>query len=72
MPINAAWLEAALTATDLLAWTQTMLLSGELAKAEPKKIRYRLLQTAARITRGQRKIYLHLAKNCALGEASQV
>jgi len=46
MPINAAWLEAALTATDLLAWTQTMLLSGELARAEPKKIRYRLLHTA--------------------------
>ncbi len=61
--INAAWLETSLTAMDLLAWTQTMLLDGELAKAEPKKLRYRLLHTAARITHGQRRIYLRLAKN---------
>ena len=39
-------------AIDLLAWTQTMLLhDGDLAKAEPKKLRYRLLHVAARITR---------------------
>jgi len=63
--INAAWLETALTAADLTAWTQTMLLSDdpELAKAEPKKLRYRLLHTAARITHGQRRVYLRLAKN---------
>ncbi len=36
MSINAVWLELALTAADLIAWTQTMLLDGELAKAEPK------------------------------------
>jgi hypothetical protein len=63
MAINAAWLETSLTAADLLAFTQTMLLDGELAKAEPKKLRYRLLHTAARITRGQRRIHLRLAKN---------
>ncbi len=63
MAINAAWLETSLTAIDLLAWTQTMLLDGELARAEPKKLRYRLLHTAARITRGQRRIYLRLARN---------
>ncbi len=63
MALNAAWLEVALTATDLLAFTQTMLLSDDLARAEPKKIRYRLLHTAARITRGQRRVYLRLAKN---------
>ncbi len=50
--INAAWLELALTAVDLLAWTQTILLHGDLAVAEPKKLRYRLLHVAARITRG--------------------
>ncbi|MGI8692895.1 MAG: IS1380 family transposase [Geodermatophilaceae bacterium] len=61
--INAAWLETSLIAMDLLAWAQTMLLDGELAKAEPKKLRYRLLHTAARITHGQRRIYLRLAKN---------
>jgi hypothetical protein len=50
--INAAWLELALTAADLIAWTQTTLLSGDLAKYEPKTLRYRLLHVAARITRG--------------------
>ena len=38
--INAAWLELALTGIDLLAWTQHLLLDGELARAEPKKLRY--------------------------------
>lgn len=56
MAINGAWLEASLTATELLAWTQTMLVSGKLAMAKPKKIRYRLLHTAARITSGQRRL----------------
>jgi hypothetical protein len=55
------WLELALTATDLLAWTQTMLLDGDLTTAEPKKIRYRILHVAARITRGQRRTRLRLS-----------
>jgi hypothetical protein len=59
--LNAAWLELALAATDLLAWTQTMLVDGELARAEPKALRYRLLHVAARLTRGQRRTYLRLA-----------
>jgi hypothetical protein len=60
--INAVWLQLALTAADLLAWTQTTLLpeGSELAAAEPKKLRYRLLHVAARITRGQRNTYLRL------------
>jgi hypothetical protein len=33
--INQAWLELALTGIDLLAWTQTLLLDGALATAEP-------------------------------------
>ena len=32
-----------------------MLLDGDLAAAEPKKLRYRLLHTAARIVHGQRR-----------------
>src|SRR5262249_36087336 len=36
--INQAWLELALTGIDLLAWTQHLLLDGELAHAEPKKL----------------------------------
>jgi DDE family transposase len=60
--INAAWLELALTGVDLLAWTRTLLCDGELARAEPKKLRYRLLHTAARITRGGRRTRLNIAE----------
>lgn len=42
--INQAWLQLALTGIDLLAWTQNLLLDGDLATAEPKKLRYRLLR----------------------------
>ena len=63
--INAVWLELALIAAELLALTQSMLLTGEpdLARAEPKTLRYRLLHIAARITRGQRKVFLRLAEH---------
>lgn len=59
--INAAWLELALTAIDLLAWTQTTLLEGDLAVCEPKALRYRLLHTAARIVRTGRRTVVKLA-----------
>ena len=58
--INAVWLELSLAAAGLLAWAQTTLLDGTLAKAEPKTLRYRLLHVAARITRGQRRTYLRI------------
>lgn len=60
--INTAWLELALTGIDLLAWTQLLLLDGELAAAEPKKLRYRLLHVAARITRSARRTRLRIAE----------
>lgn len=50
--VNAVWFELSLEAIDLLAWTRVLLLNGELATAEPKKPRYRLLHVAARLTRG--------------------
>lgn len=40
-PVSAAWLELSLAAIDLLAWVRTLLLDGDLATAEPKKLRYR-------------------------------
>ncbi|MGQ4333245.1 transposase [Streptomyces hayashii] len=46
--INAAWLELTLTVVDLLAWTQVLLLDGELASTEPKKLRYLVLARRAR------------------------
>ncbi|MBT2505907.1 IS1380 family transposase [Streptomyces sp. ISL-98] len=61
-PVNTAWLELALTAIDLLAWTRTLLLNGDLATAEPKKLRYRLLHVAARLTRGGRRLHLRISK----------
>ncbi|MGW0432748.1 IS1380 family transposase [Micromonospora sp. NPDC003197] len=61
--INQAWLQLALTGIDLLAWTQTLLLDGDLARAEPKKLRYRLLHVAARITRTARRTRLAIAAN---------
>lgn len=61
--INQAWLQLALTGIDLIAWTQTLLLDGDLAKAEPKKLRYRLLHVAARITRTARRTRLAIAEH---------
>jgi hypothetical protein len=66
---NAAWLELALCAQDLLAWTQRLLLSGELARCEPKRLRYRLLHVAGRLTRHARRLRLHLPRGWAWGEA---
>jgi hypothetical protein len=59
--INAAWLELALTGIDLLAWTRHLLLDGPLALAEPKKLRYRLLHVAAKISRTARTTTLRIA-----------
>ena len=62
---NNVWLELALIAADLLALAQSMRLTDQpdLARAEPKALRYRLLHIAARITRGQRKVFLRLAEH---------
>ena len=59
--INQAWLQLALTGIDLIAWTQTLLLDGDLAQAEPKKLRYRLLHVGARIARTARRTWLRIA-----------
>jgi Transposase DDE domain group 1 len=59
--INQAWLTTAMIAVDLLAFTQTLLLHDTgLAQAEPKSLRYRLLHVAARLTRGQRRLWLRI------------
>jgi hypothetical protein len=58
--INTAWLSVVMIAADLIAWTQTLLLDGDLAKAEPKTLRYRILHVAARLTRGQRRLWLRI------------
>ena len=63
--INNVWVELALIAVDLLALAQTMLLTDqpELHRAELKTLHYRLLHTATRLTRGQRKVFLPIAEH---------
>jgi hypothetical protein len=58
--INEAWCQVVALAVDLLAWLRHLTLDGDLARAEPKTVRYRLLHTAARITRGQRQRWLNI------------
>jgi hypothetical protein len=62
--INAAWLTATMIAVDLLAFAQTLLLHDTpLVRAEPKTLRYRLLHVAARLTRGQRRLWIRLDRH---------
>jgi hypothetical protein len=60
--INHAWLHLTLCAHDLLAWTRLLTLGGtSLADAEPKRLRYCLLHTAARIGHSSRRTTCRLA-----------
>ena len=58
--LNEVWLEIVMLAHDLIVWTQALVLNGELAKAEPKRLRYRLLHVAARLAFSGRRAKLHL------------
>ena len=58
--LNEVWLEIVMLAHDLLVWTQALVLDGELSKAEPKRIRYRLLHLAGRLAFSGRRAKLHL------------
>lgn len=62
--MNAAWLELVLMGCDLLSWTKRLLLSRtELALCEPKRLRYRLLHVAGRISRHARGVRLRLPED---------
>jgi hypothetical protein len=58
--LNEVWLEIVMLAHDLLIWTQALCLDGEHAKAEPKRLRYRLLHVAGRLAFSGRRAKLHL------------
>jgi hypothetical protein len=60
LAINTAWLTASLLAATLLAWLRHLALGSDLAKAEPKALRYRLLHAAARLVRGARRRQLRI------------
>jgi Transposase DDE domain group 1 len=57
---NEVWLEIVMLAHDLIIWTQALTLDGELAKAEPKRLRYQLLHVAGRLAFSGRRAKLHL------------
>jgi hypothetical protein len=59
--VNAAWLISSLIAHDLLAWMRLVALDGDLARAEPKRLRYTLLHAAGIIARSARRTRLRLA-----------
>jgi hypothetical protein len=61
--MNAVWLEIALIAQDLLAQTKALALDGELARSEPKRLRYRLLHTGGRLAFHARQAILHLDRD---------
>jgi DDE family transposase len=56
-----AWCQAASIACDLLASLRLLALDGDLAKAERKTLRYKVLHTAGQIVKGQRRRYLKIA-----------
>jgi hypothetical protein len=60
---NEVWLLLTQLAQDLLAWSQQLLLSGDLARAEPQTLRYRLWHIAAKIARHARRMRLRLDRH---------
>jgi len=48
---NMAWVQVSLLAGTLLAWAQMTVLTGKLAKAEPKALRNKILHVAAVLVR---------------------
>jgi hypothetical protein len=60
---NQTWLETSLIAQDLLCWTRLICLTGELARAEPKRLRRRLLHVAAKLVRHGRRTQLNLDRD---------
>lgn len=66
---NEAWLEISLLAQALLRWAARLCLDGELALAEPKRVRQRLLHVAGRIVRSGRRVALRLPRSWPWTEA---
>ncbi len=59
---NQVWLELVLAAQDLLAFFRQLCLAGEARQWEPKKLRFRLFHTAARLVRSGRRLILRLQR----------
>ena len=57
---NQAWFETILTAADLLRFAQMLVLDGDLARVEPKTLRYRLLHAPGRLVHTARHVMLRI------------
>ena len=66
---NQAWLEVSLLAQALLRWARCSAWTGELALAEPKRVRQRLLHVAGRLVRSGRRAALRLPRYWPWAEA---
>ncbi|OMH25315.1 IS1380 family transposase, partial [Tersicoccus phoenicis] len=59
---NQLWCHLVMLAAELTAWAQMLALHGHNARRwEPKRLRARLFETAARASRHARRAVLHLA-----------
>jgi Transposase DDE domain group 1 len=67
--MNEVWLEIVLLAHDLIVWTQALVLDGELANSEPKRLRYRLLHISGRLAFSGPRGKLHLPASWPWTEA---
>lgn len=52
---NKAWLQVVCWASDLVYWFQLLCLTGDLARAKPKRLRWTLWHTPARVIRSARR-----------------
>lgn len=66
---NRTWLELSLIAQELLAWLRALCLEGELALAEPKRLRQRLLHVAGKVVRSARRTTLRLPRSWPWAQA---
>jgi hypothetical protein len=67
--MNQVWMTATMTAQVLLRWLKLIALDGVLAAAEPKTLRYRVLNAAARLVRGGRRRRWKIPLNWPWAEA---
>jgi len=67
--INSAWLAVSLIAATLLSWLRLIALDGDLARAEPKTLRYRVLNAAGKLVRGGRRRRLKISRTWPWADA---
>lgn len=60
---NRAWMALVCFAADLVRWFQLLCLTGPLAKAEPKTLRWQLWHTPARVVRRARQTVVRILEH---------